>query len=167
MDENSSWQKRPGRREEPYKCHRTVIIHSNHLASPQGIAEGLISHGRSYHPGLVSKGNDGIHISITIRPPCPLFNRVCQISECSCTIMMSSRERVKDFSMNHDGFKILSTRRWVRFELITDSFEIRTTVDLVWFGYGSSFYDCLVLVSIRAAFGTWTEMIWSSVWLEW
>jgi len=68
--------------------------------------------------------------------------------------MMSSRERVKDFSMNHDDFKIFSTRRWVRFELITDSSEIRTTVDLVWFGYGSSFYDCLVLVSIRAAFGT-------------
>jgi len=56
--------------------------------------------------------------------------------------------------MNHDDFKIFSTRRWVRFELITDSSEIRTTVDLVWFGYGSSFYDCLVLVSIRAAFGT-------------
>jgi len=167
MDESSPWQKHPGRQEEPYKCHKTVIIHSNHLASPQGIAEGLISHGRSYHPGLMSKGNDGIQISITIWPPCPLFNWVCQISECSCTIMMSSRERVKNFSMYHDGFKILSTRRWVRFELITDSFEIRTTVDLVWFGWGSSFYDCLVLVSIRAVFGTWTEMIWSPVWLEW
>jgi len=55
---------------------------------------------------------------------------------------MSSRERVEDFSMSQNGIEILSTGRWVTFELITNSFEVRTTIDLVWADYGGSFCDC-------------------------